>query len=165
MLPALSHLHNSSSRQAVSPWPMTNDLPLYGQPLNWAELIAPIIAAIDLHTRRVIREEVMLLSNEAAAVAAEAEQYDQVLTVQQAADLLGLRPQTVYEWVKAGKLPSFTIGSRSVRLKHGDVLAALQAHSQPDGRRKYARRINGAAKQKRASVLGNSLSKKEMVYA
>jgi excisionase family DNA binding protein len=165
MLPALSQPYNLSIRQAFSALPLNAGLPTHSTPVNWAELVNPLLSAIDMYVRLIVRSEVQALSDEMATAVATAEQHEQVLTVQQAADVLGMRPQTVYEWIKAGKLSSFTIGSRSVRLKRGDVLSALQTHSQPDGRRKYARRINGAAKQKRSSVLGNSLSGKGVVYA
>lgn len=79
---------------------------------------------------------------EQAAAAAEADRNEEVLTVNQAAQLLGLRPQTVYEWVKAEKLPAFKVG-RGVHFKRGQVLAALQQQTQPDGHRKYARRSTG----------------------
>lgn len=165
MLPALSHLYNPSTRQAVEASSRNNGLPMFGSPTNWAELTSPLLAAIDLYVRFVVRSEIQVLSAEAETAVATAEQNEHILTVQQAADVLGMRPQTVYEWIKANKLPSFTVGSRSVRLKRGDVLAALQAHSQPDGRRKYARRINGEAKRKRGSILNGSLSGKGVAYA
>ena len=75
--------------------------------------------------------------------AAEPDRNDQILTRSQAADLLGMRPQTVFEWIKADKLKAFRVG-RAVRLKRGQVLAALQAQT-TDGRRKYAGK---ASKQK-----------------
>ena len=108
-------------------------------PTNWAELLTPFFAEIDRHSRQAAREEYELLLVEKAEAADEADRNDQVLTVPQAAALLGMRPQSVYEWVKAGKLQAFKMG-RAVRLKRGQVLSALQAQTQPDGRRKYARR-------------------------
>lgn len=104
-----------------------------------AEALLPFLAEIDRMSRRAAREEYELLLAEKAAAAAEADRNDQVLTVSQAATLLGIRPQTVYEWITAGRLKSFRLG-RAVRLKRGQVLAALEAQTQPDGRRKYARR-------------------------
>jgi excisionase family DNA binding protein len=150
MLPALSHPYNPSTRQAISALPLHAGLPMPGTPINWAELSGPLLTAIDLYVRFVVRSEIQVFSDEAATAVATTEQNEQILNVQQAADVLGMRPQTVYEWIKAGKLSSFTVGSRSVRLKRGDVLAALQAHIQPNGRRKHARHINGVAKQKKA---------------
>jgi excisionase family DNA binding protein len=151
MLPALSQPYNLSARQALLTSSLCAGVPTLGStPTNWAELINPLLAVVDMYVRFVVRNEIQVLSDEMATAIATTEKHEQVLTVQQAADVLGMRAQTVYEWIKAGKLPSFTIGSRAVRLKRGDVLAALQAHSQPDGRRKYARRIKGAVKQKKA---------------
>ena len=94
------------------------------------------------YARRVLREEYESLAAEKAAAVAETDRNDQVLSVKEAAQLLGLRPQTVYEWVKAEKLTHFKIG-RHVRFKRGHVLAALKLQTQPDGRRKYARRTTG----------------------
>lgn len=112
--------------------------PLNVPPTNWAGMFTPLFAAIDLHSRRAAREEYELLLAEKAEAAAEADRNDQVLTVAEAAALLGIRPQSAYEWIKAGKLQSYRIG-RTVRLKRGQVLAALQAQTQPNGLRKYAR--------------------------
>lgn len=102
-------------------------------------MLFDFIDRLDQQSRKIAREEYALILAESAAAAVEAEQNDQVLTVQQAAGLLGIRPQTVYEWIKAQKLTAFKVGS-AVRLKRGQVLAALRAQTQPDGRRKYARR-------------------------
>ncbi|WP_158011113.1 helix-turn-helix domain-containing protein [Hymenobacter lapidarius] len=71
----------------------------------------------------------------------------------QAAQLLGLCPQTVYEWAKAEKLQAFKVG-RAVRFKRGHVLAALQQQTQPDGRRKYARRATGSPAKPATVVAG-----------
>ena len=108
-------------------------------PTDWAAVLTPLFAEIDKQSRRAAREEYAKLLAEQAAAADEADRNDQVLTVEQAAALLEVRPQTVYEWVKTGKLLAFRIG-RAVRLKRGQVLAALEAQTKPDGRRKYARR-------------------------
>lgn len=123
------------------PTPLTNpgSSPFTVPHSQGAEVFALFLAEIDRRSRKAAREEYELLLAEKAAAAIEADKNDQVLTVQQAASLLGVRPQTVYEWIKADKLKSFKVG-RSVRLKRGQVLAALQVQTQPDGRRKYARR-------------------------
>ncbi len=105
----------------------------------WPTLFTPLLEELDRYARRAAREEYELLLAEKAAAAAEADRNDQVLTVTEAAQLLGLRPQTVYEWVKAEKLQAFKVG-RGVRFKRGYVLAVLELQTQPDGRRKYARR-------------------------
>lgn len=151
MLPTLGHPypHGASNPQALVPWPLNGTL-VPGPSPNWAELLAPLLMAIDFHTRQVIREEITLIAQEASTLAEAAEKDDEILTVQQAATLLGVQPQTAYEWIKAGKLASFTIGNRSIRLRRGAVLAALQAQCRPDGRRKYARRVSGTAKTKLA---------------
>ena len=109
---------------------------------QWPELLTQLFQEFDRHARCAAREEFELLTAEKAAAAVEADQNDQVLTVTEAAQLLGLSPQTVYEWVKAGKLQGFKAG-REVRVKRGHVLAALKLQTQPNGRRKYARRTVG----------------------
>ncbi|WP_157780891.1 helix-turn-helix domain-containing protein [Hymenobacter sedentarius] len=109
---------------------------------KWLNLIIPLLEELDRYARLAAREEYELLLAEKAAAAVEADQNDQVLTVNEAAQLLGLSPQTVYEWVKAGKLQGFKAG-REVRVKRGHVLAALKLQTQPNGRRKYGRCTTG----------------------
>ena len=113
--------------------------PLNVPPTNWAEMLIKLLEAFDRQSRQSAREEYKLLQAEQAEATDEADRNDQVLTVAQTAELLGLQPQSVYEWIKAGKLQAFKMG-RAVRLKRGQVMAALQAQTLPDGRRKYARR-------------------------
>ena len=110
------------------------------EPLADWEILFQLNALVEQRARLIAREEFELLLAKHIANTAEADSNEQLITVAQAAEMLDVIPQTVYEWIKAGKISSFTIGSRSVRLKRGDVLAALQARSQPNGRRKYARR-------------------------
>ena len=110
------------------------------EPLADWEILFQFNALIEQRARLIAREEFQLLLAAHTATAVEADNNEQLITVAHAAEILGVISQTVYEWIKAGKIPSFTIGSRSVRLKRGDVLAALQARTQPNGRRKYARR-------------------------
>ena len=129
----------SATRTHLPIYPAFAGSPLNVPPTNWAEMFTPLFAAIDLHSRRAAREEYELLLAEKAEATAEADRNDQVLTVAQTAELLGMQPQSVYEWIKAGKLQAFKLG-RAVRLKRGQLMAALQAQTLPDGRRKYARR-------------------------
>ncbi|WP_157781016.1 helix-turn-helix domain-containing protein [Hymenobacter sedentarius] len=107
----------------------------------WPTLIAPLLEELDRYARRAVREEYELLLAEKAA-AVEADRNDQVLTVNQAAQLLGLCPETVYQWVRTKKLQGFKVG-REVRVKRGHVLAALELQIQPNGRRRYGRRTTG----------------------
>lgn len=134
------------------------------EPLADWEILFQFNALIEQRARLIAREEFQLLLAEQAAAAAEAGKNEQLITVAQAAEILGVTSQTVYELIKANKIPSFTIGSRSVRLKRSDVLAALQARIQPNGRRKYARRIKDVVKQNRNSVSSNNRGK-EVAYA
>jgi len=78
--------------------------------------------------------------SEQKSTAERAQQDEKLLTVEQAANLLGIRRQTAYEWIKGGKLIACRVGKRDLRLKHGQVMATLKELIQPDGRRKYARR-------------------------
>ena len=95
---------------------------------------------IEQRARHIAREEAQLLIAEHVAAAIEAEQGEQVLNVRQTAELLGVPPGTIYDWIKAGKLQSLIVGRNSIRLKRGHVLAFDRAQTQPDGHRKYARR-------------------------
>ena len=112
-------------------------------PPNWLE---QFVGGILQQARIVAREEYTQLLAERETAAAEADRNERTLTVREAAAKLNMREQTVYTWVKTGKLQAYNVG-RAVRLKLGDVQAALTAHTQPDGRRKYARR---AANNKKA---------------
>ncbi|HEX8348437.1 MAG TPA: helix-turn-helix domain-containing protein [Hymenobacter sp.] len=109
---------------------------------QWPELLSQLFHLFhefDRRVRWVAREEYELLAAEKAATAEEADRNEQVLTVAEAAQLLEISTQTVYEWVKAQKLTHFKL-DRHVRFKRGHVMAALKLQTQPDGRRKYARR-------------------------
>lgn len=103
--------------------------------------LAPIIAFLDQRTRQLVKEELQFLTHKEANCGSRPSN-NQLLTVQQAADMLNVKPQTVYVWIQSGRLPAHRIGSRGVRLQHSQVQATLQALTQPDGRRKYARRAN-----------------------
>ena len=52
---------------------------------------------------------------------------DELLSIREAAALLGVTVQTVHEWKRRGLLKYHKLGSRSY-LKRADVLAALQGH-------------------------------------
>lgn len=45
---------------------------------------------------------------------------EKLISIQQAADLVGLQPKTIYNWTYEGKLPAFKIG-RSKRIKPSDL--------------------------------------------
>jgi excisionase family DNA binding protein len=115
-----------------------------------------LIALMEQRIRYIAREEFDYLLADREAAIALADKNEQLLNVQQAAELLGVIPQTVYEWIKAGKLLSSSPNGRSIRLKRGEVLSALQSRMQPDGRRKYARRTTTLAHKRKA---------KEVAYA
>lgn len=53
---------------------------------------------------------------------------DQLLTTQQAAELLGLHPFTLHGWRCAGRreLPWYVIGAGRIRYRRGDVMDYIQ---------------------------------------
>lgn len=52
---------------------------------------------------------------------------DELLSIREAADLLGVTVQTVHEWKRKGLLKYHKLGSRTY-LKRAEVLAALQGY-------------------------------------
>ena len=75
--------------------------------------------------RAVVRHE---LSNAPAAPAGTTTSaVDELLSIREAAEMLGVTVQTVHEWKRRGLLKYHKLGSRSY-LKRADVLAALQGH-------------------------------------
>ena len=75
--------------------------------------------------RAVIRHE--LQAHAPAAPVGTAAPADELLSIREAATLLGVTVQTVHEWKRRGLLKYHKLGSRSY-LKRADVLAALQGH-------------------------------------
>ena len=75
--------------------------------------------------RAVILHE--LQSHAPAAPVGNAAPADELLSIREAATLLGVTVQTVHEWKRRGLLKYHKLGSRSY-LKRADVLAALQGH-------------------------------------
>ena len=74
--------------------------------------------------RAVIRHELQAHAPSPASPTATA---DELLSIRQAAELLGVTVQTVHEWKRRGLLKYHKLDSRSY-LKRTDVLAALQGH-------------------------------------
>ena len=56
---------------------------------------------------------------------------DELLSIREAAEMLGVTVQTVHEWKRRGLLKYHKLGSRSY-LKHADVLSALQGHQRSE---------------------------------
>ena len=75
--------------------------------------------------RAVIRHE--LQHHAPAATVGNTAPADELLSIREAAELLGVTVQTVHEWKRRGLLKYHKLGSRSY-LKRADVLAALQGH-------------------------------------
>jgi excisionase family DNA binding protein len=42
-------------------------------------------------------------------------------TVTQAAKVLDVSPSTIWRWIKAGKLPAYRVGQRTIRIKKADL--------------------------------------------
>ena len=74
--------------------------------------------------RALVRFE---LQQAPAAPVGNAAPTDELLSIREAATLLGVTVQTVHEWKRRGLLKYHKLGSRSY-LKRADVLAALQGH-------------------------------------
>jgi len=53
---------------------------------------------------------------------------DDFCTVAEAAAMLGVSASTVWRWVDSGKLPAFRVGPKAIRIKRGDVEAAVRPH-------------------------------------
>jgi excisionase family DNA binding protein len=75
--------------------------------------------------RAVVRHE--LQSHAPAAPVGTAAPADELLSIREAATLLGVTVQTVHEWKRRGLLKYHKLGSRSY-IKLADVQAALQGH-------------------------------------
>ena len=73
--------------------------------------------------RAVIRHE--LYHHAPAAPVGNAAPADELLSIREAATLLGVTVQTVHEWKRRGLLKYHKLGSRTF-LKRADILAALQ---------------------------------------
>lgn len=75
--------------------------------------------------RAVVRHE--LTNAPAAPAGPPTAPADELLSIREAATLLGVTVQTVHEWKRRGLLKYHKLGSRSY-LKRADVLAALQGY-------------------------------------
>ena len=75
--------------------------------------------------RAVIRHE--LQHHAPAAPVGTAAPADELLSIREAAELLGVTVQTCHEWKRRGMLRYHKLGSRSY-IKRGDIMAALQGH-------------------------------------
>ena len=90
--------------------------------------------------RALIRHE---LSATLAPPVHSAPPADELLSIQEAAEMLGVTVQTVHEWKRRGLLKYHKLGSRSY-LKRADVLAALQGHQRSEKPGKGATARNGS---------------------
>ena len=73
----------------------------------------------------VVRYE--LTNAPAAPAAPPTAPTDELLSIREAAELLGVTVQTVHEWKRRGLLRFHKLGSRSYILRR-DIVAALQGH-------------------------------------
>jgi excisionase family DNA binding protein len=51
---------------------------------------------------------------------------DEIITAQEAAEILRLHLKTVYRLIRTGEIPAQRLGPRSWRIKRGDVLALVR---------------------------------------
>jgi len=56
---------------------------------------------------------------------------DEFLTVQEVSEYLKVNPQTVYNWLDRGELPSVRVGKRRRRIRRSDLNAFIEAGSTP----------------------------------
>lgn len=82
-----------------------------------------------------LRHEVLQNQQPVPAVADS----EKLLTATQAAEMLSLCRQTVFDYAKRGLLISYRLGGRTY-FKQGEVVAAMQSQQQPTGRRKQPRK-------------------------
>jgi excisionase family DNA binding protein len=57
----------------------------------------------------------------------------ELLTADQLADRLRLRPRTVQAWARQGRIPSVKLSAKVVRFAWSAVLAALRDRAKPRG--------------------------------
>ena len=68
----------------------------------------------------------------------------ELLTVAQAARLLGVHASTVRRWIDHGKLPAFRVGQKGIRIRHDDLdglLTPLPHDGQTGGSEVIAERL------------------------
>lgn len=75
--------------------------------------------------RAVIRHE--LQAHATAAPVGNTAPADELLSIREAAELLGVTVQTIHEHKRLGRLKFHKLGSRSYIMR-GDIMSALQAH-------------------------------------
>lgn len=55
----------------------------------------------------------------------------EMITVTEAAEMLGISPVTLYRWLQEGRIPAIQYGTKTIRLRRSQVLAYIEAHSKP----------------------------------
>ncbi len=56
-----------------------------------------------------------------------------LLTAEQLADRLAVKPRTVREWFRAGLIPATRLSPKVIRYSLDDVVAALEEHQRAKG--------------------------------
>jgi len=51
----------------------------------------------------------------------------QLLNVRETAQLLGIAPQTVYTWIRIGKLPYLRLGKNTIAFEYHDLMQFLDS--------------------------------------
>lgn len=102
-----------------------------------AEIASTLLATL----REIVREEVRAEVKAAFAAKAEAPPADEMLTVRQAASIAGVRPETVRDWVRSGRLKALRVGkprrrgehvAASIRILRRELDAALRPRAEAD---------------------------------
>ena len=58
---------------------------------------------------------------------------DDLLTAKQLAYRIGVKPRTVREWFRSGRIPAARLTPKVIRYNLHRVLEALQDHKEPEG--------------------------------
>lgn len=95
------------------------------------EIASTLLATL----REIVREEVRAEVRAALASKPEPPPADEMLTVRQAASIAGVRPETIRDWVRAGRLKALRVGkprrrgstkSAAIRILRRELDAALR---------------------------------------
>jgi excisionase family DNA binding protein len=89
--------------------------------------VAVALAALIRAEVEPIRAEVALLAAEVAALRAPAPSVANDLDTAKAAEMAGVTPATIREWVRERGLPAARPGGRALRIRRADLLAFLDS--------------------------------------
>lgn len=55
-------------------------------------------------------------------------EFENIVTIKQAAEQLNVHTNTIRNWIKAGKLPAYRLGVRLVRIRREDLINFSDAY-------------------------------------